>query len=243
MTKRLALVTGGTSGIGAEICKALKKAGYDVAANFVANESGAKEFAKETGIAVYQWDVSNYEQCVKSVEKVCKDFGRNIEILVNNAGILRDGMMHKMVPEDWNAVIITNLSSCFNMCRAVINPMRENDFGRIISISSVNGQLGQAGQTSYSASKAGIIGFTKALARESASKGITVNAIAPGYTDTSMLKAMPEKVLAAIVAQVPIGRLMKPEEIARAVLFLVAEESGCITGETFSINGGQYMES
>lgn len=243
MNKKLALVTGGTTGIGAAICIALKAAGYDVVANYFAGGDVAKEFENQTGIKTYQWDVTNFEQCQAGVEKICTDFGRNIEILVNNAGITRDGMLHKMTPEDWNAVITTNLSSCFNMCRAVINPMRENNFGRIVSISSVNGQLGQVGQTNYSASKAGIIGFTKALARENAAKGITVNSIAPGYTDTAMVKKMPENVLQAMIAQMPIGRLMQPEEIARAVMFLVADESSNITGETFSINGGQYMAS
>jgi len=243
MAKRLAPVTGGTTGIGAAICKALKAAGYDVAANYIVRDDEANAFAKETGARVYKWDVTDYEQCAKGVEKVCADFGGNVEILVNNAGITRDGMMHKMTPENWNAVITTNLTSCFNMSRAVINAMREKKWGRIVCISSVNGQLGQIGQTNYCASKTGIIGFTKALARESASKGITVNAIAPGYTDTEMVKSMPEEVLKAMIAQIPMGRLMKPEEIARTVVFLVADESICITGETFPINGGQYMES
>jgi acetoacetyl-CoA reductase len=240
---RLALVTGGTRGIGAAICKALKTAGYDVVANYIANEEEAKTFEKNVGAKVYKWDVSDFEQCAKGVEKICTDSGRNVEILVNNAGITRDGMMHKMTPEHWNAVITINLTSCFNMCRAVINPMREKKFGRIVCISSVNAQLGQVGQTNYCASKTGIIGFIKALARESASKGITVNAVAPGYTDTAMVQAMPPDVLKAMITQIPMGRLMKPEEIARAVVFLVADESICITGETFPINGGQYMES
>jgi len=243
MAKRLALVTGGTTGIGAAICKALKGAGYDVAANYIVHDDEAKAFEKETGAKVYKWDVTDFEGCAKGVDKISADFGTNVEILVNNAGITRDGMLHKMTPENWNAVITTNLTSCFNMCRAVINPMRDKKYGRIICISSVNGQLGQAGQTNYCASKTGIIGFTKALARENASKGITVNAIAPGYTDTSMVESMPSDVLKAMIAQIPIGRLMKPEEIARAVVFFVAEESSCITGETFPINGGQYMES
>jgi acetoacetyl-CoA reductase len=243
MTKRLALVTGGTTGIGAAICKALVAAGYDVAANYIVHDDQANSFAKETGAKAYKWDVTDFEQCTKGVEKIATDLGKHVEILVNNAGITRDGMLHKMTPENWNAVITTNLYSNFNMCRAVINAMREKGFGRIVNISSVNGQLGQIGQTNYCASKTGIIGFTKALARESASKGITVNAIAPGYTDTDMVKAMPKEVLAKMVAQIPIGRLMKPEEIARAVVFLAAEESICITGETFPINGGQYMES
>jgi acetoacetyl-CoA reductase len=243
MTKRLALVTGGTTGIGAAICKALRAEGYDVAANYIVHDEQANAFAKETGAKVYKWDVTDFEACAKSVEKITADFGGNVEILINNAGITRDGMMHKMTAEHWNAVITTNLTSCFNMSRAVINAMREKKYGRIVCISSVNGQLGQIGQTNYCASKTGIIGFTKALARESASKGITVNAIAPGYTDTEMVKAMPPDALKAMIAQIPIGRLMKPEEIARAVVFLVAEESSCITGETFPINGGQYMES
>jgi len=241
--KKLAVVTGGTTGIGAAICKALKVAGYEVAANYIVNDDQANAFAKEIGIKAYKWDITNYDQCEKGVEKICADFGTNVNILINNAGITRDGMMHKMTPDNWNAVITTNLTSCFNMSRVVINPMREKNFGRIVSISSVNGQLGQIGQTNYCASKTGIIGFTKALARESASKGITVNAIAPGYTETSMIETMPEDVLKSMIAQIPIGRLMKPEEIARAVVFLVAEESSCITGETFPINGGQCMES
>jgi len=243
MAKRLALVTGGTTGIGAAICKALRAAGYDVAANYIVHDDEANVFAKETGAKVYKWDVTDFAACAKGVEKIAADFGTNVEILVNNAGITRDGMLHKMTPENWNEVITTNLTSCFNMCRAVINPMREKGFGRIVCISSVNGQLGQAGQTNYCASKTGIIGFTKALARESASKGITVNAIAPGYTDTEMVKTMPPEVLKTMIAQIPMGRLMKPEEIARAVVFLAADESVCITGETFPINGGQYMES
>jgi acetoacetyl-CoA reductase len=243
MAKKLALVTGGTTGIGAAICKALKAAGYDVAANFIVNEAQAKKFGQDNELKVYQWDITDFAKCAEGVKKICADFGTTVDILVNNAGITRDGMMHKMTPENWNAVITTNLTSCFNMARNVINDMREKKFGRIVSISSVNGQLGQIGQTNYSASKTGIIGFTKALARESATKGITVNAIAPGYTETEMIKTMPEDVLKSMIAQIPVGRLMKPEEIARAVVFLVADESSCITGETFPINGGQYMES
>jgi acetoacetyl-CoA reductase len=243
MPQKLALVTGGTTGIGAAICNALKAAGYDVAANYLIGEEAAKKFEQQSGVRTFQWDVTDFDQCTKGVEKVVAGFGKNIHILINNAGITRDGMLHKMTAENWQAVITTNLTSCFNMCRAVINPMREDHFGRIVSISSVNGQLGQIGQTNYSASKAAIIGFTKALARESAAKGITVNAVAPGYTDTEMVTKMPPPVLEAMIAQIPIGRLMKPEEIARAVLFLVADEASNITGETFSVNGGQYMAS
>lgn len=241
MNKRLALVTGGTTGIGASICVALKAAGYDVAANFITDEVQAQGFSNETGASVYEWDVSNFDECESGVKKVCADFGTNIEILVNNAGITRDHMMHKMARSDWDAVISVDLSACFNMSHAVIEEMRKKEFGRIISISSINAQLGQIGQTNYCAAKAGVIGFTKSLARESASKNITVNAVAPGYTDTSMVQTMPDEVLKAMVAQVPMGRLAQPEEIARAVAFLAADESGFITGQTLSINGGHYM--
>jgi acetoacetyl-CoA reductase len=239
---RLALVTGGTTGIGAATCNALKEAGYTVAANYASNDEAAKKFEQDTGIKTYKWDVTDPEQCVKGVEKVCGDFGGTIEILVNNAGITRDAMMHKMTVENWNAVLSTDLSACFYMSRAVVSAMREKGFGRIVNISSVNGQMGQIGQTNYSAAKAGLIGFTKALARESASKGITVNAVAPGYTDTAMVRAVPEPVLKSLIAQIPIGRLGRPEEIAHAVLFLVSDKSGFITGETLSINGGHHME-
>lgn len=241
MTKRLALVTGGTTGIGAAICKALKAAGYDVAANFIADTAQANAFAKEAGVSVYQWDVSDFDQCEEGVKKICVDFGTNIEVLVNNAGITRDHMMHKMPRADWDAVISVDLGACFNMSHAVIGTMRDKEFGRIISISSINAQLGQLGQTNYSAAKAGVIGFTKSLARESATKNITVNAVAPGYTNTSMVQTMPESVLKAMIAQVPMGRLAQPEEIARAVVFLAADESGFITGQTLSISGGHYM--
>ena len=241
MTKRLALVTGGTTGIGAAICIALKDAGYNVVANYFADERQAESFSQETGISIYRWDVSDFTHCEEGVKSVTADFGGTIEILVNNAGITRDSMMHKMTIQDWNSVIMTDLGACFNMSHAVIGSMREKGFGRIISISSINAQLGQIGQTNYSAAKAGIIGFTKALARESASKGITVNAIAPGYTDTAMVQSMPEKVLAHMISEVPMGRLAKPEEIARAVVFFAADESGFITGQTLSINGGHYM--
>lgn len=242
MTKRLALVTGGTTGIGAALCKALKAAGYDVAANFITDEKQADTFSQETGASVYQWNVSDFDECEAGVKKVCDDFGKNIEILVNNAGITRDRMMHKMTRVDWDSVISVDLGACFNMSHAVIDSMRDKKFGRIINISSINAQLGQIGQTNYSAAKAGVIGFTKSLARESASKNITVNAVAPGYTDTSMVQTMPDDVLKAMIAQVPMGRLAQPEEIARAVLFLVADESAFITGQTLSINGGLYMD-
>jgi acetoacetyl-CoA reductase len=241
MRKKLALVTGGTTGIGAAICIALKTAGYDVAANFVTNEVQTQGFAHETDVSVYQWDVGDFDQCEEGVKRVCRDFGSTIEILVNNAGITRDKMMHKMTRVDWDAVISVDLGACFNMSHAVIGAMRDKKFGRIISISSINAQLGQIGQTNYSAAKAGVIGFTKSLAHESANKNITVNAVAPGYTDTTMVQTMPDDVLKAMIAQVPMGRLAKPEEIARAVVFLAADESGFITGQTLSINGGHYM--
>lgn len=242
MTDRLALVTGGTTGIGAAICKELKAAGYRVAASYATNDGAAQQFERETGVKTYKWDVTSPDACVKGVEKVCGDFGGNVEILVNNAGIVKDSMMHKMTIENWDTVIITDLSACFYMSRTVIGAMREKNFGRIVNISSVNGQLGQVGQTNYSAAKAGIFGFTKALARESASKGITVNAVAPGYTDTAMLNGVPEEILKALIAQIPLRRLVEPEEIAHAVSFLVSDRSGAITGETLSVNGGYHME-
>lgn len=242
MIKRLALVTGGTTGIGASICSALKAEGYDVAANYITDENQAQSFASEIGASIYQWDVSDFDQCEKGVEKICADFGANIEILVNNAGIIKDRMMHKMTRPDWDAVIDVDLGACFNMSHAVIGKMREKEFGRIISISSINAQIGQIGQTNYSAAKAGVIGFTKSLARESASKKITVNAVAPGYTDTGMVETMPDEVLKAMISMVPMGRLAKPEEIARTIVFLAADESSFITGQTLSINGGLFME-
>lgn len=242
MTERLALVTGGTTGIGAAICKNLKEAGYKVAANYVSNDEAAKKFEQETGIRTYKWDVTSPEECTKGVERICSDFAGNIEILVNNAGIIRDGIMHKMPIENWDSVIATDLSACFYMSRAVIPAMREKKFGRIVNISSVNAQLGQIGQTNYSAAKAGILGFTKALARESASKGVTVNAVAPGYTNTAMIRSVPEDVLKSMIEQVPMRRLVTPEEIAHAVAFLVSDKSGAITGETLSVNGGYHME-
>ncbi len=238
---RVALVTGGTRGIGAAICVALKGAGYQVAANYAGNEEAAAAFTADTGVPAFKWDVSDFEACKAGIAKVEATLGP-VDILVNNAGITRDGMLHKMTPDQWNAVIGTNLTSVFNMCRNVIEGMRERNFGRIVSISSINGQKGQMGQTNYSAAKAGEIGFTKALAQESARKGITVNAICPGYIATEMVRAIPKDVLdKQILPQVPLGRLGEPEEIARCVLFLVADEAGLITGATLSANGGQYM--
>jgi len=237
---RVVVVTGGTRGIGAAISKAFKAAGYQVAANYAHNESAAKAFAKETGIAVYKWDVSSYKSCQKGIKNVTEDLGAP-EILINNAGITRDVMLHKMSEELWHEVIETNLTSCFNMCQLVIGPMRDAGFGRIVNISSINAQNGQLGQANYSAAKAGILGFTKALAREGAFKGITVNAVAPGYIKTEMTDAIPHSVMESIINQIPVRRLGNPEEVANAVLFLARDDSGFITGETLSINGGHYM--
>ena len=238
---RVAVVTGGTRGIGEAISKALKDAGYKVAATYGGNDKAAAKFKDATGIAVYKWDVGDFDACQKGLAQVAADLGP-VDVLVNNAGITRDGMFHKMSPENWNAVITTNLNSVFNMTRGVIEGMRARSYGRIISISSVNGQKGQMGQTNYSAAKAGIFGFTKALAQENAFKGITVNAVAPGYIATEMVRAVPEDVLnSKIIPQIPVGRLGEAEEVARAVVFLAAEEGGYITGSTLTINGGQYM--
>ncbi|NDF12087.1 MAG: acetoacetyl-CoA reductase [Proteobacteria bacterium] len=241
-SSRVALITGGTRGIGAAISKAMKDAGYRVAANYARNDEAAEAFKKETGIPVYKWNVADPEECINGIIKVEKDMDAPVQVLVNNAGITRDAVLHKMSPDDWHRVIETNLTSCFNMTRAVITGMRDKSFGRIISISSINAQLGQFGQTNYSAAKAGILGFTKALSRETAAKGITVNAIAPGYIDTEMVHAVSQDVLDKIVAQIPVRRLGKPEEIARAVVFLAADDAGFITGETISVNGGHHME-
>jgi acetoacetyl-CoA reductase len=241
MKNRVALVTGGTRGIGRAIAIDLHKAGAKVIASYHGNDEAAQAFQAETGIAVVRFDVADFTECQNAVRKIEIEFGP-VEILINNAGITRDGFLHKMDETNWDAVINTNLKSLFNMSRAVIDGMRARNFGRIITISSVNGQLGQFGQTNYSAAKAGVFGFTKALARECASKGVTVNSIAPGYIGTDMVKAVPEEVLKKIVAGIPVGRLGEPQEIARAVCFLAADEAGFITGETLSINGGQYME-
>jgi acetoacetyl-CoA reductase len=237
---RVAVVTGGTRGIGRAISEALNKAGYKVVANYAGNEDAAKLFTSETGIPAARFDVSDFEACEAGLKKIAAELGP-IEILVNNAGITRDAVLHRMTPEQWGAVIATNLTSCFNMCRLVIDGMRERGFGRIVNIGSINGQAGQYGQVNYAAAKSGIHGFTKALALEGAGKGVTVNAIAPGYIDTEMVRAVPPNVLEKIVARVPIGRLGHAEEIARGVLFLVSDQSGFITGSTLSINGGQHM--
>jgi acetoacetyl-CoA reductase len=240
MAGRVAVVTGGTRGIGAAIAVALKKAGYKVAVNYGGNDEAAKKFTAETGIPAYKFDVSDFKACQEGVKKIAADLGP-VDILVNNAGITRDGTMHRMTFEQWNEVIQTNIGSCFNMCRSVIDGMRDRNFGRIVNIGSINGQAGQYGQVNYAAAKSGIHGFTKALAQEGAAKGITVNAIAPGYIDTDMVRAVPPNVLEKIVAKIPVGRLGKADEIARGVLFLVADDGGFITGSTLSINGGQHM--
>ena len=237
---RVAVVTGGTRGIGEAISIALRDKGYKVAANYGGNEAVAAEFTKRTGIKSYKWDVSDFAQCQAGIKQIESELGP-VDVLVNNAGITRDGTMHKMTFEQWNAVIQTNLSSCFNMSRCVIDGMRERSFGRIVNIGSINGQAGQYGQVNYAAAKSGIHGFTKALAQEGAAKGITVNAIAPGYTETDMVAAVPGNVLEKIVAKIPVGRLGKADEIARGVLFLIADDAGFITGSTLSINGGQHM--
>jgi acetoacetyl-CoA reductase len=238
---RVAVVTGGTRGIGAAIAKALKIAGYTVAANYGGNDAAAEKFRAETGIAVFKWDVSSYAACAEGVKKVEAEAGP-VEVLVNNAGITRDAMFHRMTPEQWAAVINTNLNSLFNMCRPVIDGMRARRFGRIINISSINGQKGQMGQTNYSAAKAGEIGFTKALAQEAARAGITVNAICPGYINTEMVQAVPRDVLEkSVIPQIPVGRLGEPEDIARAVVFLASDDAGFITGSTLTANGGQIM--
>jgi acetoacetyl-CoA reductase len=237
----VALVSGGTRGIGAAISKALREAGHDVAANYGGNDEAAERFRAETGIAVYRWDVSDPGACADGIARVEADLGP-VAILVNNAGITRDTMFHRMSAEQWRAVIDTNLNSLFNMCRPVIEGMRERGFGRIVNISSINGQKGQMGQSNYSAAKAGEIGFTKALAQESAARGITVNAICPGYIGTEMVRAMPEDVLKTkVLPQIPVGRLGEPEEIARCVVFLACDDAGFITGSTLTANGGQYM--
>ena len=238
---RVAVVTGGTRGIGEAISNALKAAGYNVAANYGGNDEAAQKFKAATGIPVYKWDVSSYDSCAAGLKQVEADLGP-VEVLVNNAGITRDTMFHKMTPEQWYEVIITNLNSLFNMTRPVIEGMRQRGFGRIVNISSINGQKGQVGQTNYTASKSGDIGFTKSLAQENAGKGITVNTVCPGYIATDMVKAVPAEVLEkSVLPHIPVRRLGEPEEVARCVVFLVSDESGFITGSTLTINGGQYM--
>jgi acetoacetyl-CoA reductase len=237
---RVALVTGGTRGIGAAISRALRDAGYKVAASYAGNDAAAEKFKTENGIPTYKWDVSSFEACADGVKKVESDLGP-VDVLVNNAGITKDTAFHKMTPEQWNSVINTNLGSLFNMTRQVIEGMRARKFGRVISISSINGQKGQFGQVNYSAAKAGDIGFTKALALENAKSGITVNVICPGYINTEMVQAVPKDVLEkSVLPQIPVNRLGEPEEIARAVVFLAAEDAGFITGSTLTVNGGQY---
>lgn len=238
---KVALVTGGSRGIGAAISRALQKAGYTVAATYAGNDDAAKAFTEETGIKTYKWSVADYDACAAGIGRIEEELGP-IAVLVNNAGITRDAMFHKMTPQQWKEVIDTNLTGVFNMTHPVWSGMRDRKFGRIINISSINGQKGQAGQANYSAAKAGDLGFTKALAQEGARAGITVNAICPGYIATEMVKAIDEKVLnERIIPQIPVGRLGEPEEIARTVVFLASDEAGFITGSTITANGGQYF--
>jgi len=239
MTK-LALVTGGTRGIGAAISLALKQAGYQVIANYALSDAQAAEFSQNNNIVTKKWDVAHFDQCANNIEKIQEEFGP-ISVLVNNAGITADRMLHRMTEQDWHSVIDVNLTSCFNMCASVINQMREQSYGRIINISSVNALTGQMGQTNYTASKAGIIAFTKSLARESAIKNITVNAIAPGYIETDMTGKIPQEILDAVIKTIPLKRLGQPQDIARGVVFLASEDSNFITGSTLSINGGLNM--
>ncbi len=239
---RTALVTGGTRGIGRAICGRLKADGFRVAAGYAGNESAARSCAEELDVCIVKGNVGNFEDCVRAVEEVQDKLGP-VEVLVNNAGITRDAMLHKMTPQQWNEVIYVNLASIFNMSRQVIEGMRERGFGRIINISSINGQKGQMGQTNYSAAKAGVIGFTKALAQETANRGITVNAVAPGYIDTEMMSTIPQSVLDKIVGAIPVGRLGRAEEIAACVAFLARDDAAFITGATITANGGQHFSS
>ena len=238
---RVVLVTGGTTGIGAKTAQMFKKHGYQVACNYVGNKERASQFTADTDIPTYQWNVTDPEACETGLKKVTDDLG-SVSVLVNNAGIIRDHTITKMSIEEWQSVINIDLNACFYMARQVVPGMKEQKFGRIISLSSVNGLAGQFGQTNYAAAKAGIIGFTKSLALETARYGITANVVAPGYTDTSMMKDVPDETLQKIIDKVPVGRLAKPDEIARAILFLAHDESGFITGETLSVNGGLYMQ-
>jgi len=237
---RVALVTGGTRGIGKAISVMLKQKGYNVVANYGGNDEAAKAFSDETGIPVIKFDVGKFAECEAAIKKIEAEQGP-VEIVVNNAGITRDAVLHRMTPTQWEEVIQTNLTSCFNLARLVIDKMRERGFGRIVNIGSINGQAGQYGQVNYAAAKSGIHGFTKALAQEGAAKGVTVNAIAPGYVDTDMVRAVPPAVLEKIIAKIPVGRLGHAEDIARGVCFLVADDADFITGTTLSINGGQHM--
>jgi acetoacetyl-CoA reductase len=237
---KVALVTGGTRGIGEAIAIELKEAGYTAVANYGGNDERAKIFQEKTGIPAYKFDVSDFDACKNGIEAIERDIGK-ISVLVNNAGITRDKTLHRMSQKSWQEVLDTNLGSCFNTCRCVIEHMREDGFGRIVNIGSVNGQAGQYGQVNYAAAKSGIHGFTKALALEGAAHGITVNAIAPGYVDTDMVRNVPADVLEKIIATIPVGRLGTAHDIARSVLFLVSDEGGFITGSTLSINGGQHM--
>ena len=239
---RVAMVTGGTRGIGLGIVERLKADGFLVAAGYAGNEEAAKACAKSLGVMIVKGNVGEFADCEKAVKQVEAELGP-IDVLVNNAGITRDAMLHKMTPAQWNEVIFVNLASIFNMSRQVIDGMRERNYGRIINVSSINGQKGQMGQTNYSAAKAGVIGFTKALAQETAAKGITVNAVAPGYIDTEMVSAVPEAALAKIVAGIPVGRLGHADEIAACVAFLARDDSSFITGATITANGGQYFTS
>ena len=241
MIKRIAIVTGGTRGIGRAISEELHNDGYIVIANYSTNDLRAKKFSEETGIEIMKWDVSAYQSCQENVKAISDKFKAPISILVNNAGISRDAMLHKLEYEKWMEVLNVNLNSCFNMCKAVISEMREQNYGRIVNISSINALVGNIGVCNYSASKAGILGLTKALAKESASKGITVNAVAPGYVKTELLDNVSEKVMADIINQIPVKRLGEANEISRLVRFLISPESGFITGETISINGGHNM--
>jgi acetoacetyl-CoA reductase len=236
---KVAIVTGGTRGIGQAISVELKNRGYNVAANYGGNDEAARKFNAETGIPVFKWDVGDYDACVAGLKQVESELGP-ISIIVNNAGITRDTLLNRMTPQQWKDVIRVDLDSVFNMVQPVINGMRDRGFGRIINISSLNGQKGQAGQCNYSAAKAGVIGFSKALAQEGARKGITVNCVAPGYIDTEMVAAVPEKVLQSLIAMIPVGRLGKAEEIAKCVAFLASDDAGFITGATISANGGQF---
>ena len=238
---RVAVVTGGTRGIGAAIAVSLREKGYKVAANYAGNEERAQAFSEATGIPVFKFDVGDFEQCSKGIAAIEETLGGPVEVLVNNAGITRDGTLHRMDYSAWQAVLDTNLGSCYNMSRCVIDSMRDRSFGRIVNVGSINAQAGQYGQVNYAAAKSGIHGFTKALAQEGAAKGITVNAISPGYVDTDMVRAVPENVLEKIVSRIPVGRLGRAEDIARAVGFLVADDADFITGATLSVNGGQHM--